>query len=264
MTIVADDPVASTPRPGAAPAKKSPADCEGIVILPIGWTGSSVLAGLLQAGGFWTGPTVVKTDYDTYENQELVRLNRHLLVEAGIGERYAQTVESDWPARIERLVRRVDVRPFQALVERSRESAPWVWKDPRLWVTIPFWARLLPIRGVKYILLTREPLQAWVSCNLRRQIQSYGYMKRYSDAVESTARGFLQASGAPWLDVVYENLLLRPEAELARLSEFCERRLDILHLKSIYAGALHRRNRGPRDFLLAGLVYAKNYRERLR
>lgn len=264
MSTIADQRLATQTRARVAPVESPSANCEGVVILTIGWTGSSVLSGVLRAGGFWTGPTVVKPDYDTYENQELVRLNRQLLAEAGIGERYAQTVESEWPARVERLFERVDVRPFRALAERSQQSAPWVWKDPRLWVTIRFWARLLPKSGVRYILLNRERLQAWVSCNLRRQIQSYGYMKRYSDAVESTARGFLEESGAPWIDLVYEDLLLRPETQLARLSDFCGRRLDILHLKSIYAGSLHRRNRGPGDLLVASLVYAKNYRERLR
>jgi hypothetical protein len=265
MSIVAEQPLAyGTPSASVAAVEKPSAACEGVVILTIGWTGSSVLTGLLHAGGFWTGPTVVKPDYDTYENRELVRLNRQLLDEAGIGERYAETIERDWPVRVERLFERVDLRPFRALVQRSRDSAPWVWKDPRLWVTIPFWACLLPESGVRYILLTREPLQAWISCNLRRQIQSYGYIKRYSDAVESTARRFLEASEARWVEVVYENLLLHPETQLDRLSAFCGRRLDILHLKSIYAGALHRRNRGPRDLLVAGLVYAKNYRERLR
>lgn len=264
MSILVDSPARPSDQRASVAVDPSSADDEGLVILTIGWTGSSVLTGLLKAGGYWTGATVKKSDYDTYENEELVRLNRRLLAEAGIGESYAQSVEADWPVRIEELSNRTDPAEFRAFVDLCRGSGPWVWKDPRLWVTMPFWARLLPERGVKYILLTREPLQAWISCNMRRQVQSYGYMKRYSDAIESLSARFLDASNAPWLRVVYEDLLLRPEAELARLSAFCGRALTIEHLRSIYNGALYRRNRRFKDFVIASLVYAKNFGERLR
>ena len=45
------------------------------IILTSGLTGSSVLTGLLARGGFWAGDrTAKKKDYDTFENEELIRL----------------------------------------------------------------------------------------------------------------------------------------------------------------------------------------------
>ena len=62
---------------------------DNVIILTGGLTGSSALAGLLAAAGFWSGErTFPKRDYNTYENSELIRLNRQLMRRAGVGEEY--------------------------------------------------------------------------------------------------------------------------------------------------------------------------------
>ena len=56
---------------------------DNVIILTGGLTGSSALAGLLAAAGFWSGEnTFRKRDYNTYENSELIRLNRQLMQRA--------------------------------------------------------------------------------------------------------------------------------------------------------------------------------------
>ncbi len=50
-----------------------------VIILTSGLTGSSVLSGLISRGGFWTGDTHKKEDYDTYENKRLIELNLSLI-----------------------------------------------------------------------------------------------------------------------------------------------------------------------------------------
>jgi hypothetical protein len=54
-------------RPAVRAENVSPAPPCNVVILTVGWTGSSMLAGLLRAAGFWTGTTVRNTDYNTFE-----------------------------------------------------------------------------------------------------------------------------------------------------------------------------------------------------
>src|ERR1700704_5548430 len=90
-------------RPAVRAEIVAPAPPCNVVILTVGWSGSSMLAGLLRAAGFWTGTTVRNTDYNTYENAELVRLNRKLLTMAGIGEAYATQFQPEWYARVEQL-----------------------------------------------------------------------------------------------------------------------------------------------------------------
>ena len=50
---------------------------DNVIILTGGLTGSSALAGLLTEAGYWCGEdTFKKSDYNTYENAELIALNR--------------------------------------------------------------------------------------------------------------------------------------------------------------------------------------------
>ena len=234
-----------------------------VVILTVGWTGSSVLAGLLRAAGFWTGETVRNTDYDTFENAELVRLNRKLMSQAGIGEVHGAGFDPEWIRQVARFANRRANGDFGAFVENCGRHAPWVWKDPRLWITIGFWKHLLPCDKVKYLVLTREPLQSWVSCTLRRQIQTFGHLRRYNASVEQSLYRYLAAAAAPHLHIVYEDLLLNPERELARLTQFLGRPVTMTHLLQIHQGKLYRRNHGPEGFIKAALIHLKNYRARL-
>jgi hypothetical protein len=94
-------------RPAVRAETAFPAPPCNVVILTVGWTGIAMLAGLLRATGFCTGTTVRNTDDDTFENAELVRLNRKLLTIAGIGEGYATRFHPEWYARVERLAHTV-------------------------------------------------------------------------------------------------------------------------------------------------------------
>ena len=62
------------------------------IILTSGLTGSSVLAGLLASGGYWPGDrTYKKKDYDTFENEDLTRLNHGLLQPSSFHSAYQTT-----------------------------------------------------------------------------------------------------------------------------------------------------------------------------
>ena len=222
-----------------------------------------MLTGLLRAAGLWAGATIVKRDYDTFENTDLVRLNRKLMQAAGIGEDYTTQYRADWVRRVAALAARIDKREFSEFVAECENNRPWIWKDPRLWITIGFWQHLLPVTNLRYILLKREQLQAWVSCNLRRQVQTPGYLLRYNSSIEGELLRHLQSQHAEYLPMVYEHLLLRPEQELERLSQFLGLSVHIHHLRAIYAGKLYRRNHGLRDLFTASLIFGKNFRERL-
>ncbi len=100
---------------------------------------------------------------------------------------------------------------------------------------------------------------------MRRQIQTFGHLRRYNASTECSMRRFLADQNAPHLHIVYEDLQLSADRELARLSKFLEAPVTLGHLLAIHdSGRLNRRNRGIKDFCKAVLIHAKNYRERLR
>ena len=254
-----------TQAPTGAPQHRPAGRTDNVIILTGGLTGSSVLAGLLAAAGYWPGErTFRKRDYDTYENSELIRLNRQLMQRAGVGEEYTMRFLPDAIRRIEALAGAEEPGECRRLVADCDAHAPWLWKDPRLWLTIRFWSGLLDWSRIRVLLLRRDHLQAWVSGTQRRQIHTYDYARRYNESIQNSLREFLDANGIRYLPVLFEDLVVTPEREIARLASFLETDVRMDHLRSTYKGVLHRRPKSLRDAVEAGLIYLKNYRERLR
>jgi hypothetical protein len=238
---------------------------DNVIILTGGLTGSSALAGLLSAAGFWSGDaTFRKRDYNTYENAELIRLNRQLMQRAGAGEEYTTRFLPDAITRIAGLAGVEDAREYRALVAACDTHSPWLWKDPRLWLTIRFWSGLLDWSRIRVLLLSRDHMQAWISCTQRRQIQTYEYARRYNESVQASLREFLDANRIRYLPVLFEDLIVRPEREVARLASFLDADIAMDHLHASYDGTLYRRPKSLVDTMQASLIYLKNYRERLR
>jgi hypothetical protein len=238
---------------------------DNVIILTGGLTGSSALAGLLAAAGYWSGEgTFRKRDYNTYENSELIRLNRQLMQRAGAGEEYTMRFLPDTIDRIAKLAGVEDPGEYRALVADCDAHTPWLWKDPRLWLTIRFWSGLLEWSRIRVLLLRRDHMQAWVSCTQRRQIQTYHYARRYNDSIQASLREFLDANAIRYLPVLFEDLIVNPEREVARLGSFLGADVAMDHLRSTYDGVLYRRPKSLKDTAEAALIYLKNYRERLR
>jgi hypothetical protein len=89
-------------------------------------------------------------------------------------------------------------------------------------------------------------------------------MKRYNGAIEQSLREFLDAKGEPYIHLFYDDLQLKLESLLERLSSFLDTSISMEHFCTTYAGPLYRQNHGVLDFLTAGMIYFKNYGARLR
>jgi hypothetical protein len=244
---------------------RDPGARDSVIILTGGLTGSSALAGLLSAAGYWSGEdTFRKRDYDTYENAELIRLNRQLMQRVSVGEEYTKRYTGAAIEQIAALAGHEPDAEYRALVNECETHAPWLWKDPRLWLTIRFWAPLLPWSRIRVLLLSRDALQSWISCTQRRQIQTLAYSRRYNAAIQTSLLAFLDERRIRYLPVRFEDLIVRPERELARLAGFLDADISMQHLTSTYDGVLRRKPKTARDAIEAGLIYLKNYTERLR
>ncbi len=234
-----------------------------IIILTPGLSGSSLLASLLVKAGYWQGDeTCKKSDYDTFENQDLVAINRHLLAQLNIGERYQKAFDNEWIARIKARETKFDLTPLKQFYAQCELQSAWLWKDPRLWLTLDLWQEIIDLSQVKFILLHREELQLWVSCLKRRQIQSLSFCKRYNQQVCNTIRQQVVGLGGELLEVCFEDLLMQPESAIDSLNQFLDTHLTLDDLKSVYKGELYKKNHNGIDHLQAALIYFKNYSQR--
>jgi len=234
-----------------------------VIVLTTGLTGSSVLAGLLARAGLWAGDATVLKEYDTFENLELANLNKRLLKEAGCAIDYS--TEFSWRAlhTVSAARDRIDLSPYRDFVLRLRARTPWILKDPRLWLTIRFWQHILSFDDVRFVWLTRESLQGWISATTRRIVMSYGYFRQYEGQINACIEAFLELNALPYAHVSFEQLLLVPEPTLDQLNNFLDLKLTLEDLKSVYNRPLYRKSRGLRDFLVASAIYGKNYFQRV-
>jgi hypothetical protein len=106
-------------------------------------------------------------------------------------------------------------------------------------------------------------MQAWISANLRRQIVGYRYCKWYNARVNDSIQAFLEVDALPYLQLSFEDLIVRPQVTLERLNAFLDLKLTLDDLRSAYDRPLYRTSRGVRDFLLAAAIHGKNYASRI-
>jgi hypothetical protein len=238
---------------------------QSVIILTSGLTGSSVLTGLLVRAGYWAGDrTAKKKDYDTYENEDLVRFNLDLFQRAEFNSNYQTSFSPEAIARVTALAGQIDVEPFRAFIQKCDSHQPWIWKDPRLWMTIRFWRQMADLSSCQFLLLTRNHFQCWVSTNSRRIIQTYRHTRAYETAVQESSLAFVRENGFPYLQVTYEGLIARPGEAISSLNRFLGTNLAIADLAAVYRGKLHQQPGASLSGVLkAALIYAKNYGERV-
>jgi len=239
------------------PARKN------VIVLTHGWTGSSAFSALFGAAGYWLGAeTMLKPDYDTFENAGLVRLNNRLLQRLAPDLNHEHCFSDDDVQRIARRAAGVDQPDCREFVALCEQHGPWLWKDPRLTWTIRIWANLVDLRNTAFLVLTRDHTQAWISANLRRHVQSGAFTRQYNGGITRSNLRFLQERSLEHLQLSFEDLLLAPETTLDKLNTYFGLGLSFEQLKAVCKLPLHRKSRNWRDFVVAMLIYLKNYGER--
>ncbi len=232
-----------------------------IIVLTTGLAGSSLVTALFAQAGYWVGnETVQKTDYNTWENAELVKLNQHILEEVKFTENWTMRFQPEFIETVRTRALNLNPEPYLAFIKKCEQHSPWIWKDPRLWLTIRHWQTLMDLSEVQFVLSTRDPFQSWIAQILRRHIQTLSYVRKYEMDIGDNLRRFLNENAYRYVEVQYENLLLNPEFMLSRINELTGLFLTIDDLKKVAKGQLYRKRHGAVDLLKAVAIYIKNYR----
>ncbi|MCB1667822.1 MAG: hypothetical protein R3E73_03925 [Porticoccaceae bacterium] len=238
---------------------------KNVIILTHGWTGSSVFSALIGKAGYWKGDnTHKKPDYDTHENKELIQLNERLMSELGFTGDHEHEFDLATIQNLAKRAENIDLSPYQEFVDKCEQNKPWIWKDPRLTWTIRVWAKLLDLKNIAFVILTRDDEQAWISCNLRRHIQSKRFTKAYNHGITSSLQKFLDENQCGFVKYEFEDLLLTPDKTIEELNGFLDINLTMEDLTSVYRYPLYKKSRNWKDKLEATAIYLKNYKERYR
>ena len=156
-------------RPGAGRPRQGP---RGVLVLGMHRSGTSAATGLVRLLGPATCAPgdMVRGPWNPsghFESRSLMHLNNALLAEMGrrwwypppAGERYHDVAGAltTTPARARRVFRRV------------HRQEPWVWKDPRTCVLLPFWRQALGSR-MAAVVVFRHPLEVAESLQRRHDL----------------------------------------------------------------------------------------------
>lgn len=238
---------------------------KNVIILTSGLSGSSVLTGLIARAGYWTGDAIFKKkDYATFENSELIQHNLEIIGHAGYKGSYLEEFAPEAINAIGTLHSKIDMSAYQAFVEHCNQHQPWIWKDPRLWMTIRFWKNLLDLNQCQFILLTRSAVPTWVSSVLRGQIMSMRFSRAYEEGIKRSITEFLQQNGLNHLHVRYDDLILKPAESIEKLNQYLGCSLTVDDLKKVYREPLYKSpGKSWTKLAKAVVIYLKNYSERL-
>jgi hypothetical protein len=194
----------------------------------------------------------------------LIELNLKLMNEAGYRGNYLMEFAPNTMRTIESLYSKIDCDEYRSFVASCEAHRPWVWKDPRLWMTIRFWRHCMNFEDCRFILLTRSSLQIWVSTVLRRQILTYRYHRRYEKNIYESAASFCGDYHLPYLHVTYEDLIQHPAEMIGRLNGHLGTSLTVEDLQAVYHKPLYKSPRhSALQYAKAMLLYLKNYSSRV-
>lgn len=147
-TVVSD--TVEIERPG--PLGRGDGTPPQAIVLGMHRSGTSALTGLLDWLGFHAGPDD-RLMGEYWEHQELHAIDEEIL--AVLGGSWDDALEID-PRRLGDAARARLLPRARALVRQLDSYGPWVVKDPRLCLLLPFWRELL--ERPLCILVYRDPL----------------------------------------------------------------------------------------------------------
>lgn len=138
--------------------------CDGAVLVVLGMhrSGTSCLAGMLQSAGFASGTVDEWSSANqrgNRENMDIMRLNDAVLRRSG----------ADWehPPPGEGLLidDRLRTKRTDVLAPLAALARPWMFKDPRTLLTLPFWREVFP--NPRRIGIFRHPMHVAASLYMR-------------------------------------------------------------------------------------------------
>lgn len=211
--------LAASSRPGARETSAGGAGTlEGVVILGMHRSGTSLVTRLVSLLGLALcreQDLLVGRDANPrghWESKSLLAFNNRLLEELG-GTWFAPP-----PLGRKDVSRMLERRGAEALarLQKVHPERPWVWKDPRACVLLPFWSAVLEQRAA-YVLVARHPLEVSDSLAARdgySPLLSLALWERYTRAA------MIGAAGRPMMVCTYDGVLADPVGWSERLVAF--------------------------------------------
>jgi hypothetical protein len=189
-----------------------------VLVVGMHRSGTSALAGAIETTGLFVGPPSelmqanVQNPEGFFELQAVADFNDEVLHHLGGGLYEPPLLPQGWvdDPRIEGFVLRA-----RSLIESSFDGRPFILKDPRIALLLPFWRRVLLDRCCA-VMIVRDPIEVAWSLSLRDGMSPLMSMALWSGYNRSASEGL---SGLPVHVCSYEELVVTPHAVLTSITD---------------------------------------------
>jgi hypothetical protein len=184
----------------------------GVLILGMHRSGTSLAARMLNLLGLHTcigddllGPTR-RSPSGLWESDSLVKMNDGLLQRVGRAWWWPPKSGLDWSSS--NTAGLPDPSEAGRMFHDRHPKTPWVWKDPRLALTLPYWRRSID-EPVSALVMLRDPIAVATSLQIRDGFPlalGVALWERYNRLIAA------DSAGLPLWVSTYDELMADPDA----------------------------------------------------
>lgn len=204
-----------------------------ILVIGAPRSGTSLTTAIFARKGYHVGPMEEEgvrsgdehNPFGYFEADDVIAQNVALFRRVGYAEHNTWLEQPITDAEIRALGALEPSDEDRAFLETYRAREPWVWKDPRLTLTLGYWWRLMDPERIRVVFAARDP---------RDILNSFLRMGWCTEAADSKAEALrrihqhLQAArdaiaqhDIPHIEINYREYLDDPEGVARRLGAFC-------------------------------------------
>lgn len=192
----------------------------GIIVLGMHRSGTSLITNIVRNWGTYLGPVerLIRPDrwnpLGYWEYKPMVDFNRELL--RAVGASWFRPPREESLCALEALAGDPTYRAkaLELICVMEAQPRPWVWKDPRLSILLPFWSRLWG--RVLYIVAIRDPMAIAKSLARRNSFDPFATLILWHSYMLSILKAVWHYE--PVTFIAYEELIIRPNETCLRLN----------------------------------------------
>jgi hypothetical protein len=209
------------------------------IIVGMARSGTSAVAAIFARQGYYLGHSSERhiregdshNPFGYFEADDIINRNVAVLRRAGYDHHNTWLFDPIPAAAVER-IQILDPAPEdRQLVEDYDERSPWLWKDPRLCFTLPYWWRLVDGKNTRVIIVRRDPLHVYRSFRRMEWCPSGEQARRaLVERVEQhigTAMAAVEDHAIPHITIAYADFKHAPDAVARRISAVLDLEISV-------------------------------------
>ncbi len=205
------------------------------IIVGMPRSGTSMCAGVFARLGYSAalpGASEELRDGDKFnrdgywEAKSLIDRNVEVFEAAGYGHHNTWMFDPITDETADNIQHLQTILGHQEFIETFNDHSPWVWKDPRLCYTLPYWWSALPKNCAKVLLIRRNPEDiynsflrvGWRVPDADSKVEVFGRIQKHLEHAERA----IDDLNIPCLKLHYSSFQNEPRVVAQQLSEFFE------------------------------------------